>query len=135
LFLRFAVCLFVAARDVQQSERRHGMARHSLSILGGTRRCDFGNSSLSDRRYFGDGGALRLKVVDTTAAYDTRSSKPFPIIGERQESFRLRWYEKKIDIRIEGKTAMQTVIREPITGGEPGGSPTVGKSADRQDPS
>jgi hypothetical protein len=66
---------------------------------------------------------LRLNVVEATPAYSTRDSTPLVSFRLSEDSkrafadFSSLNVGKKIDIRFEGKTITQTVIREPITGG------------------
>jgi preprotein translocase subunit SecD len=66
---------------------------------------------------------LTLEVTEASAAYDARNN--FPLVTFRlAETSRKAFADfsaahvgEKIDIRIDGKSVMKTVIREPITGG------------------
>ena len=64
-----------------------------------------------------------LEVVEASVAYDTRNNQPMVAFrmseGSRKAfaDFSARHVGEKIDIRIDGKSVMKTVIREPITGG------------------
>src|SRR3954466_12573695 len=66
---------------------------------------------------------LTLDVIEAAAAYDARNGTPlvsFRLSEGSQRAFAnfsSANVGKKIDIRVGGKTVMQTVIREPITGG------------------
>lgn len=66
---------------------------------------------------------LTLDVIEAAAAYDARNGTPMVSFrlseGSRRAfaNFSSVNVGKKIDIRVGGKTVMQTVIREPITGG------------------
>jgi preprotein translocase subunit SecD len=66
---------------------------------------------------------LALEVTEASVAYDARNN--FPVVSFRMAEagrkafadFSTRHVGQKIDIRVDGKSVMQTVIREPITGG------------------
>ena len=66
---------------------------------------------------------LALEVTEASVAYDTRNN--FPVVTFRLAEasrkafadFSTRHVGEKIDVRIDGKSVMKTVIREPITGG------------------
>ena len=64
-----------------------------------------------------------LDVIEAAAAYDARNNTPLVSFRLSEVSkrafadFSSRNVGKKIDIRLDGKTVMQTVIREPIMGG------------------
>jgi preprotein translocase subunit SecD len=66
---------------------------------------------------------VTIEVTKASVAYDARNN--FPIVTFRMAEasskafadFSTRHVGEKIDIRIDGKSLMQTVIREPITGG------------------
>jgi preprotein translocase subunit SecD len=66
---------------------------------------------------------LSLEVTEASVAYDTRNN--FPVVTFRLAEtsrkafadFSARHVGEKIDMRIDGKSVMKTVIREPITGG------------------
>jgi preprotein translocase subunit SecD len=66
---------------------------------------------------------LMLDVIEAAAAYDARNNTPLvsfrlsEISKRAFADFSSRNVGKKIDIRLDGKTVMQTVIREPIMGG------------------
>jgi preprotein translocase subunit SecD len=66
---------------------------------------------------------LMLDVIEAAAAYDARNNTPLVSFRLSEVSkrafadFSSRNVGKKIDIRLDGKTVMQTVIREPIMGG------------------
>jgi preprotein translocase subunit SecD len=65
---------------------------------------------------------LTLEVTEASVAYDSRN---FPVVTFRLAEasrkafadFSARHVGEKIDMRIDGKSVMKTVIREPITGG------------------
>ncbi len=66
---------------------------------------------------------LTLEVVDAEIAYDPRTSQPL-VTFRMSEASRKAFAEftgqhvgEKIDLRIDGNSVMNTVIREPITGG------------------
>lgn len=66
---------------------------------------------------------LALDVIEAAVAYDAGNGTP--LVSFRLSEGSQRAFAnfssvnvgKKIDIRVGGKTVMQTVIREPITGG------------------
>src|ERR1700754_879394 len=66
---------------------------------------------------------LTLEVTEASVAYDTRNNRPVVTFrmaeasGKAFADFSTRHVGEKIDLRIDGKSVMQTVIREPITGG------------------
>jgi preprotein translocase subunit SecD len=66
---------------------------------------------------------LTLEVTDASVAYDTRTTLPvvtFRLAGASRKAFAdfsASHVGEKIDIRVDGKSVMKTVIREPITGG------------------
>lgn len=66
---------------------------------------------------------LTLKVTDAEIAYDARSSQPLVTFRMSEASrkafadFSAQHVGEKIDLRIDGKSVMTTIIREPITGG------------------
>ena len=66
---------------------------------------------------------LTLEVTEASVAYDTRNNTPVVTIRLAEASrkafadFSTRHVGEKIDVRIDGKSVMKTVIREPITGG------------------
>jgi SecD/SecF fusion protein len=66
---------------------------------------------------------LTLEVTEASVAYDARNN--FPVVTFRMAEasrkafadFSTHHVGEKIDIRVDGKSLMQTVIREPVTGG------------------
>ncbi len=66
---------------------------------------------------------LTLDVTEAEAAYDTRNSQPLVTFRLSEASrkafanFSAQHVGDKIDIRVDGNSVMQPVIREPITGG------------------
>jgi preprotein translocase subunit SecD len=66
---------------------------------------------------------LTLEVTEAEVAYDTRNSQPVVTFRMSEASrkafadFSAQHVGEKIDLRIDGNSVMQTVIREPITGG------------------
>jgi preprotein translocase subunit SecD len=66
---------------------------------------------------------LTLEVTDASVAYDTRTTLPVVTFRLAEASrkafadFSASHVGEKIDLRIDGKSVMKTVIREPITGG------------------
>jgi preprotein translocase subunit SecD len=66
---------------------------------------------------------LTLEVVEASVAYDTRNQQPIVAFRLAEASrkafadFSALHVGEKVDLRIDGKSMMQTVIREPITGG------------------
>jgi preprotein translocase subunit SecD len=91
------------------------------------RSCRSAGASLLFSLVFSIGPALAeplaLEVTEASVAYDARNN--FPVVTFRMTEasreafadFSTRHVGEKIDIRIDGKSVMQTVIREPITGG------------------
>ena len=79
------------------------------------------NATAQERETVGE--PLMLDVLEAAAAYDARNGTPLVSFRLSEVSkrafadFSSRNVGKKIDIRVDGKTVMQTVIREPITGG------------------
>jgi preprotein translocase subunit SecD len=66
---------------------------------------------------------LTLEVTEASVAYDTRTGAPMVAFRLSEASrrafadFSTHHVGDKIDMRIDGKTVMTPVIREPITGG------------------
>jgi preprotein translocase subunit SecD len=66
---------------------------------------------------------LTLEVTEASVTYDTRNNQPMVSFRLSESSrkafadFTARHLGQKIDIRIDGKSVMKPVIREPITGG------------------
>jgi preprotein translocase subunit SecD len=66
---------------------------------------------------------LTLEVVEASVAYDARNQQPIVAFRLAEASrkafadFSALHVGEKVDLRIDGKSMMQTVIREPITGG------------------
>ena len=66
---------------------------------------------------------LTLEVSEATLAHDTRSNQPVVAFRLAEDSrkafadFSAAHVGEKIDLRVDGKSVMKTVIREPITGG------------------
>jgi preprotein translocase subunit SecD len=64
-----------------------------------------------------------LEVTEASVAYDARNN--FPLVTFRLAEtgrkafadFSARHVGQKIDMRVDGKSVMKPVIREPITGG------------------
>jgi len=65
---------------------------------------------------------LTLEVTEASLAYDTRTSQPMVTFRLSDASrkafadFTTRHVGQKVDFRIDGKSVMQPVIRDPITG-------------------
>jgi hypothetical protein len=66
---------------------------------------------------------LTLEVTEAEVAYDARNSQPVVTFRMSEASrkafadFSAQHVGEKIDLRIDGNSVMQTVIREPIMGG------------------
>jgi len=66
---------------------------------------------------------LTIEVTEAAVAYDARNSLPVVTFRLSEASrkafadFSAQHVGEKIDLRIDGNNVMQTVIREPITGG------------------
>ena len=66
---------------------------------------------------------LTLEVTEASVAHDARNNSPVVTFRMAEASrkafadFSTRHVGEKIDLRIDGKSVMQTVVREPITGG------------------
>ena len=66
---------------------------------------------------------LTLEVTEAQVAYDTRSGRPVVTFRMSEASrkafadFTAQHVNEKFDIRVDGNSVMQSVIREPITGG------------------
>ena len=79
------------------------------------------NATAQERETVGE--PLMLDVIEAASAYDASNNMPLVSFRLSEVSkrafadFSSRNVGKKIDIRLDGKTVMQTVIREPITGG------------------
>jgi SecD/SecF fusion protein len=76
---------------------------------------------------FGVGAAdaqpLQLKLRTAEPAFDLRSGQPLVSFRMTEDSardftrFTTENVGRKVDLRVDGKTLMQTIVREPITGG------------------
>lgn len=62
-------------------------------------------------------------MAEASVAYDSRNGQPLVTFRLSEASrkafadFSARNVDKKVDMRIDGKTVMTVVIREPIVGG------------------
>jgi preprotein translocase subunit SecD len=66
---------------------------------------------------------LTLEITEAEVGYDTRNNSAVVSFRMSEDSrkafaeFSTRHVGEKIDIRVDGNSVLQTVIREPITGG------------------
>jgi preprotein translocase subunit SecD len=66
---------------------------------------------------------LGLEIASASAAFDQRTSQPLVVFTMTEASrrlfadFTLKNVGRKMDLRVDGRTVMSPVIREPIVGG------------------